>query len=72
MYKIRTVEQLVERQRQLAPRMESRLNGHGTEIRERMILVCGGTGCQAYGCQEVIEAFDAELKKNKRPCGVRK
>ncbi|HUV39446.1 MAG TPA: NADH-ubiquinone oxidoreductase-F iron-sulfur binding region domain-containing protein, partial [Planctomycetota bacterium] len=29
----------------------------------RTIAVCGGTGCQAYGCQQVIDAFAAELKK---------
>jgi len=29
----------------------------------KTLAVCGGTGCQAYGCQQVIEAFAAELKK---------
>ncbi|HSR10141.1 MAG TPA: (2Fe-2S) ferredoxin domain-containing protein, partial [Thermodesulfobacteriota bacterium] len=27
------------------------------------IYVCGGTGCQAYGCQKVGEAFRRELRK---------
>ncbi|MCK4274918.1 MAG: (2Fe-2S) ferredoxin domain-containing protein, partial [Phycisphaerae bacterium] len=27
------------------------------------IAVCGGTGCQAYDCQAVIDAFDQELAR---------
>jgi NADH:ubiquinone oxidoreductase subunit F (NADH-binding)/(2Fe-2S) ferredoxin/NAD-dependent dihydropyrimidine dehydrogenase PreA subunit len=27
------------------------------------IAVCGGTGCQAYGCQEVISAFASEVQR---------
>ncbi len=29
----------------------------------RCITLCGGTGCRAYGCMEVVEAFKKELKK---------
>jgi NADH-quinone oxidoreductase subunit F len=29
----------------------------------KTITVCGGTGCQAYGCQEVKRAFQRELRK---------
>jgi NADH-quinone oxidoreductase subunit F len=32
---------------------------------EATISVCGGTGCQAYGCQKVKEAFQRELKNKK-------
>ena len=28
----------------------------------RCLTLCGGTGCRAYGCMEVVEAFRAELK----------
>jgi len=28
-----------------------------------MVTVCGGTGCHAYGCQKVAEAFRKELKQ---------
>ena len=31
---------------------------------EAILSVCGGTGCQAYGCQNVKGAFEKELKKN--------
>src|ERR1035441_783865 len=27
------------------------------------VALCGGTGCQAYGCQDVLNAFAGELKK---------
>jgi NADH:ubiquinone oxidoreductase subunit F (NADH-binding)/(2Fe-2S) ferredoxin len=30
----------------------------------RCLTLCGGTGCRAYGCMEVVEAFGRELKKN--------
>ena len=29
------------------------------------VTVCGGTGCHAYGCLEVAEAFKKEIKKQK-------
>ena len=32
---------------------------------ETVITVCGGTGCQAYHCQEVKKAFQKELAKEK-------
>ncbi len=28
----------------------------------RCLTLCGGTGCRAYGCMEVVEAFGKELK----------
>jgi NADH-quinone oxidoreductase subunit F len=28
----------------------------------RCLTLCGGTGCRAYGCMEVVEAFKKELK----------
>jgi NADH:ubiquinone oxidoreductase subunit F (NADH-binding)/(2Fe-2S) ferredoxin/NAD-dependent dihydropyrimidine dehydrogenase PreA subunit len=31
---------------------------------EVIVLVCGGTGCQALGCQKVKAAFQKELRKN--------
>jgi NADH-quinone oxidoreductase subunit F len=33
---------------------------------EMIVSVCGGTGCQAYDCQQVKEAFQKELTKKKR------
>jgi len=27
------------------------------------VTVCGGTGCHAYGCMKVVEAFQEEIKK---------
>jgi len=29
----------------------------------RLLTLCGGTGCRAYGCMEVVGAFKKELKK---------
>ncbi len=46
----------------------SDLNQWREQIRSRqrledgVVYVCGGTGCQAYGCQKVKEAFERELK----------
>ena len=33
------------------------------EKEKTCITVCGGTGCHAYGCIEVAEAFKDEIKK---------
>lgn len=30
-----------------------------------IIAICGGTGCQAYGCQKVVEAFKNEIEKKR-------
>ncbi len=30
---------------------------------KKYLTVCGGTGCHAYGCMEVAEAFKKEIKK---------
>ncbi len=30
---------------------------------QKVITVCGGTGCIAYGCKKVVEAFKTELEK---------
>jgi NADH-quinone oxidoreductase subunit F len=29
------------------------------------ITVCGGTGCHAYGCLQIADAFRDEVKKQK-------
>ena len=29
------------------------------------ITICSGTGCQAYGCEKVADAFKKEIKKRK-------
>ncbi len=31
---------------------------------KRHVLVCGGTGCTSSGSQKIIDAFEAEIKKN--------
>jgi len=36
------------------------------KLEDGVVYVCGGTGCQAYGCQKVKEAFDKELKSLRR------
>lgn len=28
------------------------------------VLVCGGTGCTSSGSQQIIDAFESEIKKN--------
>ncbi len=33
--------------------------------RKRTITVCGGTGCHAYGCLKVAQAFQREIKKQR-------
>jgi NADH-quinone oxidoreductase subunit F len=32
------------------------------KLEDGVVYVCGGTGCQAYGCQKVKEAFEKELE----------
>jgi NADH:ubiquinone oxidoreductase subunit F (NADH-binding)/(2Fe-2S) ferredoxin/NAD-dependent dihydropyrimidine dehydrogenase PreA subunit len=32
------------------------------KLEEGVVYVCGGTGCQAYGCQKVKEAFEKEFE----------
>ena len=29
------------------------------------VSICGGTGCIAYGCRNILDAFQKELKKQK-------
>lgn len=38
----------------------------GRAVPKPCITVCGGTGCHAYGCQEVIAAFREELERQGR------
>ncbi|GAG27094.1 unnamed protein product, partial [marine sediment metagenome] len=33
------------------------------KVQKTCITVCGGTGCHAYGCLKVAEAFRDEIKK---------
>ena len=33
----------------------------------RCLTLCGGTGCRAYGCMEVVEAFKKELRERGLP-----
>jgi NADH-quinone oxidoreductase subunit F len=35
----------------------------GRKKTDKIIRVCGGRGYQAYGCQEVKQAFQQELRK---------
>lgn len=37
---------------------------HGANVEKRYVLVCGGTGCKSSGNQDILDALDAELKKN--------
>lgn len=34
----------------------------GRDPQKPMVSICGGTGCQAYGSRQVVQAFDDELK----------
>jgi len=36
---------------------------HAPKKQKAHITVCGGTGCHAYGCIKVAQAFEAEIKK---------
>ncbi len=35
----------------------------GRKTRQKMVSVCGGTGCHAYKCQDVANAFRREIKR---------
>ena len=59
MPEIATVPQLLERQKRLAPKVALRLNGEVQEIKERMILVCGGTGCHASNSERLVANFQS-------------
>jgi NADH:ubiquinone oxidoreductase subunit F (NADH-binding)/(2Fe-2S) ferredoxin/NAD-dependent dihydropyrimidine dehydrogenase PreA subunit len=54
MKKIKSVAELKRWQAQLLA---------GKKKSDTVIAVCGGTGCQAYGCQQVKRAFQRELRK---------
>ena len=56
MEKIRSLRQLEELQRSLVSK---------TDPDAPTLTLCGGTGCRAYGCLEVVSAFRQELKKHK-------
>jgi NADH:ubiquinone oxidoreductase subunit E len=36
-----------------------------TQEKKYCISVCGGTGCHAYNCEKVSEAFVTEIKRKK-------
>ena len=35
------------------------------DLSKPCITICGGTGCQAYACEKVIDAFKKEIKKQR-------
>ena len=35
------------------------------DMEKTCITICGGTGCHAYGCMQIAESFQAEVKKRK-------
>ena len=45
-------------------RLRSEISASRDEERP-CITICGGTGCHAYGCMEIAEAFKRELKQKK-------
>ncbi len=53
MEKIRSIQQLETLREKI-------LSQQGSVIRR--LTLCGGTGCRAYGCMDVVEAFRKELK----------
>lgn len=64
MPKISSLPQLLETCRQAAPLLRLRLDGHDQETTERVILVCGGTGCQASDSQQIIANFRALISEH--------
>ncbi len=64
MLKIESYPQLLETQEQLKPKLAIRLNGHQAEGTERMILVCGGTGCQASDSQKIVSQLNGLIAQN--------
>jgi NADH-quinone oxidoreductase subunit F len=49
------IEKLQEIQREISQAQKKQ---------KRYITVCGGTGCHAYGCIKVAQAFEAEINKH--------
>ena len=50
------------------PEKLEKLRAQITASREKektCITICGGTGCHAYGCEEIAEIFKNEIKKQK-------
>ncbi len=37
----------------------------GRDLSRRCIAICSGTGCRAYACEKVIDAFKEEIKKRR-------
>jgi len=60
-----SLEELKSIREDMAPKMELRLDStHGANVEKRYVLVCGGTGCKSSGNQDILDALDAEIKKN--------
>ena len=55
MEKIRSIQQLETLQEKILSRQGAI---------KRCLTFCGGTGCRAYGCMDVVEAFRKALKEN--------
>ena len=37
----------------------------GHDLNKLCVAICGGTGCRAYACEKVIDAFKEEIRKQK-------
>ncbi len=64
MPKIASLPQLLETCRQAAPLLRLRLDGRDQGTTERVILVCGGTGCHASDSQQIIANFRALISEH--------
>ncbi|MBN1430383.1 MAG: NADH-quinone oxidoreductase subunit NuoF [Anaerolineae bacterium] len=64
MSKIKSYQHLLDTYQQHRPLLNLRLNGAGAEISERVILVCGGTGCFAGESRQVLDRFQELIAGN--------
>jgi NADH:ubiquinone oxidoreductase subunit F (NADH-binding)/(2Fe-2S) ferredoxin/NAD-dependent dihydropyrimidine dehydrogenase PreA subunit len=45
--------------------LKERLKRERADNKKKIITICSGTGCHAYGCEELTEAFKKEINKQK-------
>jgi NADH:ubiquinone oxidoreductase subunit F (NADH-binding)/(2Fe-2S) ferredoxin/Pyruvate/2-oxoacid:ferredoxin oxidoreductase delta subunit len=64
MPKITSLSQLHEIHQQYAPLLASRTNGRGVEGGERLLLVCGGTGCHASRSEQLVADLQALIAEH--------
>ncbi len=63
MGKLNSYQELLEAYDLVKPLLESRVNHQSKEQAKTVVLVCGGTGCQASASQKIVENFERVIEE---------